>query len=296
MCLPTLLKTIALNDSPKGMAASGDRVYAALSNSSRLAIVRASDDVLEGTQPVGPGSVNGVAVVGDKIFTNNRNAATLSVNQAGSGVFLQTIPVGNLPWGVGGVSDRVYVANFADNTVTTINPLVNSVLRTTSVSGLPAFVAALPNRAYVTHINGHLSVIGRDGSRLADLTPGAGELWGIAFNPQTGQLYVADRPGRRIIVLSTSTNQVTGSINLPGTPYALAYNPGTGNLYAVDANTNQVYVVNTRNNNRYAGALNVGSQDPNDGGQGIAVINNKVYVGNWQGRSITVLDDSGCVR
>ena len=77
---------------------------------------------------------------------------------------------------------------------------------------------------------------------------------------------------------------------------SLAYNPGTGNLYAVDANTNQVYVVNTRNNNRYAGALTVGSQDPNDGGQGIAVINNKVYVGNWQGRSITVLDDSGCVR
>ena len=85
-------------------------------------------------------------------------------------------------------------------------------------------------------------------------------------------------------------------ISLPGTPYALAYNPGTGNLYAVDANTDQVYVVNTRNNNRYAGALNVGSQDPNDGGQGIAVIKNKVYVGNWQGRSITVLDDSGCVR
>jgi YVTN family beta-propeller protein len=278
------------------MAASGDKVYAALSNSSRLAIIRASDDVLEGTQAVGPSGVNGVAAVGDKIFTANRNTATLSVNQAGSGAFLQTIPVGNLPWGVAGVSDRVYVANFADNTVTTINPVVNSVLRTISVSELPAFVAALPNRAYVTHINGHLSVIGRDGSRLADLTTGADELWGIALNPDISQLYVADRPGRRILVLSTNTNQVTGSINLPGTPYALAYNPGTGNLYAVDANTNQIYVVNTRNNNRYAGALNVGPQDPNDGGQGIAVINNKVYVGNWQGRSITVLDDNGCVR
>ena len=122
VCLPTPLGTIALNDKPKGMAASGDKVYAALSNSSRLAIIRASDDVLEGTQAVGPGGVNGVAVVGDKVFTNNRNAATLSVNQAGSGTFLQTIPVGNLPWGVAGVSDRVYVANFADNTVTTINP------------------------------------------------------------------------------------------------------------------------------------------------------------------------------
>ena len=296
MCLPTPFRTVALDDSPKGMAAGGDRVYVALSNSSRLAIIRSSDDVLESTQPMGPGGANGVAVVGDKVFTNNRDAATLSVNQAGSGAFLQTIPVGNLPWGVSGVSDRVYVANFADNTVTTINPVANSVLRTTSVSELPAFVAAMSDRAYVTHINGHLSVIGRDGLRLADLTPGAGELWGLAFNPEAGLLYVADRPGRRILVLSTNTNQVVSAINLPGTPYALAYNPGTGNLYAVNANTDQVYVVNTRNSNRYAGALNVGSQDPNDGGQGIAVINNKVYVGNWQDRSITVLDDSGCVR
>ena len=125
------------------MAASGDKVYAALTNSSRLAIIRASDDVLEGTQAVGPGGVNGVAAVGDKIFTANRNAATLSVNQAGSGAFLQTIPVGNLPWGVAGVSDRVYVANFADNTVTTINPVVNSVIRTLSVSESPGLCRCL---------------------------------------------------------------------------------------------------------------------------------------------------------
>lgn len=277
------------------MATDGERVYVALTNTSRLAIIRVADNVLESTAPLGPGGVNAVAVVGDKVFTSNRNAATVSINQTGTGQFLQTLPVGNLPWGVGGSTDRVYVANFADNTVTTINPATNTVLNTTPVAALPAFVAALPNRAYVTHIDGHLSVIGRDGARLADLTPGAGELWGIALNPEAGLVYVADRPGRRILALSTSTNQVVAQITLPGTPYGLAYNPETGNLFAVDANTDRVIVVNTRSNNRVAGALAVGPQDANDGGQGITVAGNKVYVGNWLNQSVTVLDDSVCV-
>ena len=253
VCLPESVGTIALDDSPKGMAAANGRLYVVLSNNPRLAIIRVSDNVLEATQPVGPGGVNGVAVANDRVYTTNRNAATLSINEAGGGAFLQTLPVGNLPWGVAAVSDRLYVANFADSSVTTINPITNSILRTTPVSALPAFVAAMQNRAYVTHINGHLSVIGSDGARLADLTPGASELWGIALNLDARLIYVADRPGNRILVLSTNTNQVVGTIGLPGSPYALAYNPGTGNLYAIDATTDKVYVVNTRNNNRYGG-------------------------------------------
>ncbi len=293
-CLPTIVGAIALGDNPKGIGADANRVYVALNTTPSLAIIRASDNVLEAIQPVGPGGVNGVAVVGDKVFTSNRDAATLSINQAGSGQFVQAIPVGGLPWGVGGAADRVYVANFADNTVTTLNAADNSQIRTTAVSDLPAFVAALPARAYVTHINGHISVIGRDGQRLADLAPGAGELWGAALNPDAGLLYVADRPGRRILVLSTATNQLVTTISLPGTPYALAYNPRSGNLFAVDANANRVIVVNTRNNNRIAGVRTVGQQDPNEGGQGIAIANNKVYVGNWLDQSVTVLDDSAC--
>jgi DNA-binding beta-propeller fold protein YncE len=292
--LPTIVGAIALGDNPKGIGADANRVYVALNTTPSLAIIRASDNVLEAIQPVGPGGVNGVAVVGDKVFTSNRDAATLSINQAGSGQFVQAIPVGGLPWGVGGAADRVYVANFADNTVTTLNAADNSQIRTTAVSDLPAFVAALPARAYVTHINGHISVIGRDGQRLADLAPGAGELWGAALNPDAGLLYVADRPGRRILVLSTATNQLVTTISLPGTPYALAYNPRSGNLFAVDANANRVIVVNTRNNNRIAGVRTVGQQDPNEGGQGIAIANNKVYVGNWLDQNVTILDDSAC--
>ena len=138
--MPTPGGTITLGDNPKGIAAVNGRLYVTLSNNPRLAIIRVSDNVLEATQLVGPGSVNG-----------------------------------------------------------------------------------------------HLSVISRDGSRLSDSTPGA-----------------------------------------------------------VDATTDKVCVVNTRNNNRYAGALTSGPKNPNEGGQEIAVIDNKVYVGNWPGQSASILDDSLC--
>ena len=277
------------------MAAGPEFVYAAVFNTPRLAVVDASDNTLLTMQPVGAGGVNGVAVVGDRVYTSNRNAATVSVNQAGSGQFIRTIPVGNLPWGVGGANERVYVANFADNTVSVISTVSGSVIQTTPVSEMPAFVVASANRAYVSHISGRLTVLTRDGGVLAsvNLAP-AGQLWGMALNADGSLLYAADRPGNRILLLNTATNQQAGVIALPGPPSALALNPGTGHLFAVDATSNSLYVVDTRDSNRYLGAVQVGRQDVNEGGQGIAVTQNKVFVANWLDQSLSVLDDAVC--
>jgi YVTN family beta-propeller protein len=277
------------------MAADADLVYVALYNQPRLAIIDAATDTLQGVESLAPGGVNGVAVVGNRVYTSNRNSAQISVSQAGSGELMGTVGVGGLPWGVGGAGDRVYVANFADNTVKTLSTVSGAVIRTTAVSSMPAFVAAAPNQVYVTHISGRLTILSRNGSLLADFVPGsASQLWGLVLSPTGDRLYLADRPNNRILVLSTATNQVVGVIPLPGPPTALALNPGTGHLFAVDAVSDQVHVVDTRNGNLYLGAAPVGSQDASEGGQGIAVARNKVYVANWQGRSVSVLDDSTC--
>ena len=53
-------------------------------------------------------------------------------------------------------------------------------------------------------------------------------------------------------------------------------------------------MVDTRDSNRYLGAVQVGRQDANEGGQGITVAQNKVFVANWLDQSITVLDDAVC--
>ena len=283
-----------LDDAPKGMASDGSRVYAALYNQPRLAVIDAATNALLATPALGPGGVNGVAVVGDRVYTANRNTAALSVSQTGSGQLVTTIPVGTLPWGVAGLGDRVYVANFADGTVSVINTGTGAVMRTTAVAAQPAFVAALSDRAYVTHINGHLSMLSTNGSLLADLIPGGTQLWGIVGSADGQRIYVADRPGQRVLVLSTATNQVVTTVALPGPPTALALDAVSGRLFAVDASANRIYVVNTSAGNRYLGAVDVGAQGAADGGQGIAIAQNKVFVANWQARSITILDDAAC--
>lgn len=296
-CLPVLAGTLELpdNDQPKGMAADDNFVYVALYNQPRLAVIDAASDTLQSLQSLASGGVNGVAVVGDRVYTSNRNSAQLSISQAGSGALVGTVGVGGLPWGVDGAGDRVYVANFADGTLKTLSTISGSVIRTTAIAAAPAFVAARPDRVYVTHINGRLSMLSRNGSLLADFTPGsASQLWGLALNPEGTLLYLADRPNNRILVLSTATNQVVNALTLPGPPTALALNPGTGHLFAVDAVSDRVYVIDTRNRNLYLGAVAVGSQGAGDGGQGIAVTRNKVYVANWQGRNVSVLTDTSC--
>lgn len=296
-CLPAPAGVIVLpaDDRPKGMAADADRVYVALYSDPRLAVIDAASATVQALQGLAPGGVNAVAVVGDRVYTTNRDSAQLSVSRAGSGQLLRTVPVGTLPWGVGGSGDRVFVANFADDTVTTINTTAGTVLRTTTVADMPAFVAAGPAQVYVTHISGRLSILSRNGSLLADLNPGsASQLWGLALNPTGELLYLADRPNNRILVMSTTNNQVVDTITLPGPPTALALNPGTGHLFAVDAVADVVYVVDTRAGNVTMGAVAVGRQDAGEGGQGIAITQNKVYVANWLDRSVSVLDDATC--
>jgi hypothetical protein len=40
--------------------------------------------------------------------------------------------------------------------------------------------------------------------------------------------------------------------------------------------------------------VSVGHQGAAEGGQGIALLGNRIYVSNYQGGSVTVLDDSAC--
>ncbi|MEA3337847.1 MAG: hypothetical protein U9R25_18295 [Chloroflexota bacterium] len=295
-CMAVPLRTVMLGDQPKGIGVDPETAYVALFTYSRLALLRAADGGLLGFEDLAGGAVNGVAVAGNHVYTANRNSASLSINQTGAGTLVDAIPVGGLPWGVAGNGDRVYVVNFADSTVTVLDAITNTVLETTSVADTPAFVAALPDRAYVSHIHGHISVISSEGELLEDIQPGPNDFWGIAIDPVNERLYVSSRGEQRIIVLSTANHQVIGEIAVPGVPYVLSYNPYTGHLYAVDAQNDLLLGFDTWNQNAYMGEAEVGEQNPDEGGQGIAVMHNLVYVSNWQARSVTVLDDGICLE
>ncbi len=80
---------------------------------------------------------------------------------------------------------------------------------------------------------------------------------------------------------------------MPHTPYGIAVNLSKNRVYVVAAGANLLYVLDGATL-QTRGTVPIGAQDATEGGQGIAVLGNKIYVSNYQGSSLTVLDDSAC--
>jgi len=293
-CLPTSLATLSVGAHPKGVAASAGRAYVGLFDESAIAVVDGRSGVLLTTIATLGGHANGVAVWDNKVYMANRDSATVSVVDVTDNSFLHTIPVGQLPWGVAAANGRIYVANFADNTVSVIDAEKDEVIATVSVAAYPALVAARDDRAYITHLGGELSVIAANGTRVDEIGLAGPGAFGVAVDPAQDRVYVGSKESHELWVVDIGRREVIETLELPGPPYALAFNPASGHLFAVDGEADRVYVIETATGH-LIGALPVGHQDAAQGGQGIAVAENRLYVANYAAGSVTIFDDSHCL-
>src|SRR5689334_11253548 len=67
---------------------------------------------------------------------------------------------------------------------------------------------------------------------------------GIAINPATGKLYVANSQDNTVSVIDSSTNQVVGKpIPVGDNPVGIAFNPATGKLYVSNFYDHTVSVI-----------------------------------------------------
>lgn len=79
----------------------------------------------------------------------------------------------------------------------------------------------------------------RPGSAIIARIPAGGYPFGIAANPITHRIYVANRDGYSVTVIDSASNTVIGTIPVGAQPWAQV---------AVDAKTNRIYVVNNGSN------------------------------------------------
>jgi YVTN family beta-propeller protein len=150
---------------------------------------------------------------------------------------IATIPVGNWPiyLAANQNTNRIYVSNQLDDTVSVIDGATNTVLATIRVGHYPNGIAVNPktNRIYVANLTGgSLSII--NGAKLTASTLRLGfNPAKVAVNPSTNRVYVTleDQNGFLDVIDGKERKLVT-SILLP--PYPLGV--------AVDAGSNQVYV------------------------------------------------------
>src|ERR1700753_2092596 len=71
---------------------------------------------------------------------------------------------------------------------------------------------------------------------------------GVAVDPTTGNVYVANEGSDTVSVISEKTNMVTATIPVGPGPFGVAVDPTTGNVYVTDSGDASVSVISEMTN------------------------------------------------
>ena len=212
--------TVGVGNQPTGVAITPNDTTAYVANSSdnTVSVVNLSNATVVATISVGLAPV-GIAVspTGQMVYVANSFANTVSVIAVANNTVAATIPVGASPSGVAAAPNgNVYVSNSADNTVSVINASSSTVANTVPVGAAPFGIAVAENgTAYVANLeDGTVTVLG---STTTAVRVG-GAPYGVAVSTDGSAVFAVNKTSEQVSVISTSTNSVSGSIAVPGTP------------------------------------------------------------------------------
>ena len=214
-----------------------------------------------------------------------------------------TIPVGDRPEGVAvnPVTNRIYVANALDNTVSVIDGEANTVIATILVGRGPQGVAVNPitNRIYTAnHEDGRVrgasvSVIdGADNTLIATLPiPAFFSAHMVSVNPTTNLVYVGTRS---LLVIDGETNAFLDPIGLPGHPnifFGIATNPLTNLIYISDnfSRDGNVFVVEGITNT-FLKTIPMPGASGSPLGLAVNTVTKRVYGAQFFQRTVVVID------
>jgi YVTN family beta-propeller protein len=293
-CTPlTTVATIPVGVHPKGVAVDPptNRVFVSLFDSSAVAVVdAATNQVLATWSTNSSGHSNGVSVSGGNIYVALRDAASVAVLNASTGAFVANRSVGSQPYGVGATGSRVWVANFASNSVSILDAATTNGVTTTNAGSNPSLVAPAASSAFVSDLGDGVMEVANDGTLLHNFTATGAGSFGIAFNAATNQVYVSNRNTSQVAALDATTGAVVKSVTLAQVPYALAFESNRNHLFVVLAESNQLAILDGATLNSIA-VVSIGAQGA-QGGDGIALMNNRVYVVNNDAGTMSVIQDA----
>ncbi len=298
VCLPNVVDTVALGGHPKGVAAHGHRVYVGLHDVPKVAVIDADTNTVLpslNTHASGPRYANGVAFHNGRVYVANRDGnsvSSLSVSNPGDWNVMPS-GVGGLPFGIAATTQYIYVANFGSGSVGRIDPATDTYLGSIINISEPALLTALGPDIFVpTNGPGPIVRVPPTGSPIAVGIPAKGYFAAAANASQ--RVFVTNRKTDEVTKINGNTNLVQGTpVSLPHAPYGIAVNLLKNRVYVVAAEADLLYVLEGAAL-QIVGTVPVGAQGPLEGGQGIAVLGNRIYVSNYQAGSLTILDDSAC--
>ena len=205
-----------------------------------------------------------------------------------------TVGVGNSPAAVAvnPVTNRIYVANTAGNSVTIIDGSNNSTT-TVNVGTGPQAIAVNPvtNEIYVANTgSNNVTVINGADNTTATVNVGSGPQ-GIAVNSATNKIYVANTGSNNVTVIDATDNlNITTPVGAGTGPVSVAVNMVTNKVYVSNHGSNNVTVINGVDNTTSSVTDPIGK-----GPSAVAVnpVSNRIYVANQTSNSVTVINGAG---
>lgn len=298
-CLPSVMATIPVGSHPKGVAAHGHRVYVGIQDAALVVVIDADTNTqlpsINTHAGSGPKYANGVTYHNGRVYVANRDDDSVSSVSVSNPSDYNVIPsaTGGLPFGIAAAGQYVYVANFGNNTVGRIDS--NTDTYVASIMGIsePSLLTALGQDVFVpTNGPGRVVRIPPSG-RPVNIGPDKEGYFAAAANAHN-RVFVTNRAWSQVMKINANTNTVEGSpVQLPHKPYGIAVNASKNRVYVVAAGADLLYVLDGATL-QVVGTKQIGTQGALEGGQGIAVLGNRIYVANYEDGTVTVLDDSAC--
>jgi YVTN family beta-propeller protein len=279
-----VVATVPLGKRPRGIHASPDKqtIYVALSGSPI-----AGPGVDEKTLPPPDKSADGIGVFdvktkkllktvsggsdpeefdlshdGTLLYSSNEDTGEVSVIDIAMGKVVATLKVGEEPEGVTTSLDGkfVYVTSEQDGEIFVIDTEARKVLKSFKVGNRPRSVGFFPDgkKAYVTRENdGALSVLdtvkhAKTGEIVIEKPvqgkPDPVKPMKVILSSDGKVAYVSTGRGKKVFMIDTATDKVTGSIEVGQRPWGIGLSPDGKFLYTANGPSNDVSVVDLSTN------------------------------------------------
>jgi DNA-binding beta-propeller fold protein YncE len=298
-CLPASIATITVGGHPKGLAVHGHRVYVGIHDAPVVVVIDADTNTVLGTLDTGvPGTQQANGVVyhtgSGEVFVANKTDGTVSaIDPSGAGT-PDIIPSNAEPFGLAVAGQYVYVANFGGDRVSRIDVTTHLGQSLMSTFDKPALLGALGSDVFVpTNGAGPIYRVPPSGSPIA-IGPNKTGYFAVAANTTSNRVFVTDRDGGDLLKINANSNSVEGTLHIPNhRPYGVAVNSAKGRVYVIAAEADLLYVIDGPTL-QIVGTVPIGGQGAQEGGQGIALWGDRIYVSNFQDGTVSVLDDAAC--
>jgi YVTN family beta-propeller protein len=297
-CLPTEITTINIGGHPKGVAVHGQMVYVAIHDAPVVKVINANNNTVVDTLDTGvPGTKQGNGIVVHPItgwvYVANKTDGSVSAIDPSGATSPVVVTTGAEPFGLAAAGQYVYVANFGADHVGRIDVNTYAYQSIISTFHEPCLLGALGQDVFVpTNGAGPIYRVSPSGSPIAVGQNKSG-YFAVATNPNSNRVFVTDRDGGDVIKIDANSNSVEGKVHVPERPYGIAVNASKGRIYVIAAQANLLYVIKGPTL-QIIGSVPVGGQGAVEGGQGIALWGDRIYVSNYQDGTVTVLDDAAC--